>query len=76
VRNANRWNADALSPEARHIREEIAAAARRANVDILGLTSLYADKPLTSRFFDGFCCLHGEEIEDAVKKLAAIFRLV
>lgn len=56
--------------------KEIAAAARRANVDILGLTSLYADKPLTSGFLMGFAAYTEREIEDAVKKLAAIFRLV
>ncbi|NJQ18328.1 PLP-dependent aminotransferase family protein [Pantoea sp. LS15] len=56
--------------------KEIAIAARRANVDILGLTSLYADRPLTSGFLMGFAAYTEREIEDAVKKLAAIFRLV
>lgn len=56
--------------------KEIAAAARHAGVDILGLTGLYAGLPGSSGFLMGFAAYTEREIEDAVKKLAAIFRLV
>jgi GntR family transcriptional regulator/MocR family aminotransferase len=56
--------------------KEIAAAARRAGVDILGLTGLYAGPPGSTGFLMGFAAYTEREIEDAVKKLAAIFRHV
>ncbi|WP_457946519.1 MocR-like pyridoxine biosynthesis transcription factor PdxR [Enterobacter mori] len=56
--------------------KEIAAAARHAGVDILGLTGLYAGPPGATGFLMGFAAYTEREIEDAVKKLAAIFRLV
>ena len=56
--------------------KEIATAARRAGVDILGLTNLYAGPPASTGFLMGFAAYTEREIEDAVKKLAAIFRHV
>ena len=53
---------------------EIAVAARRAGVDILGLTELYAGSPASTGFLMGFAAYTEREIEDAVKQLAAIFR--
>lgn len=54
--------------------KDIAAAARRADIDILGLTGLYAVSPVSTGFLMGFAAYTEREIEDAVKKLAAIFR--
>ncbi|MGX4989674.1 MocR-like pyridoxine biosynthesis transcription factor PdxR [Enterobacter kobei] len=54
--------------------KDIAAAARRADIDILGLTGLYAGSPVSTGFLMGFAAYTEREIEDAVKKLAAIFR--
>lgn len=54
--------------------KDIAAAARRADIDILGLTGLYAVSPVSTGFLKGFAAYTEREIEDAVKKLAAIFR--
>jgi len=51
----------------------IAAAARRAGVDILGLTDLYTGSPDATGFLMGFAAYTEKEIEDAIKKLAAIF---
>lgn len=56
--------------------KEMAAAARRAGVDILGLSDLYAGTPASTGFLMGFAAYTEREIEDAVKKLAAIFRHV
>ncbi|MBJ6587510.1 PLP-dependent aminotransferase family protein [Enterobacter asburiae] len=56
--------------------KEIATAARHAGVDILGLTDLYAGPPASTGFLMGFAAYTEMEIEDAVKKLAAIFRHV
>ena len=53
--------------------KDIAAAARRADIDILGLTGLYAGSPVSTGFLMGFAAYTEREIEDAVKKLAAIF---
>ncbi|EPC4015820.1 PLP-dependent aminotransferase family protein [Enterobacter kobei] len=54
--------------------KDIAAAARRADIDILGLTGLYAGSPVSTGFLMGFAAYTEREIEDTVKKLAAIFR--
>lgn len=54
--------------------KDIATAARRADIDILGLTGLYAGSPVSTGFLMGFAAYTEREIEDAVKKLAAIFR--
>lgn len=54
--------------------KDIAAAARRADIDILGLTGLCAGSPVSTGFLMGFAAYTEREIEDAVKKLAAIFR--
>ena len=54
--------------------KDIAAAARRADIDILGLTGLYAVSPVSTGFLMGFAAYTEREIEDTVKKLAAIFR--
>lgn len=61
-----------------HLREgitesTIAAAARRADIDMLGLTGLYAGRPASTGFLMGFAAYTEREIEEAVKKLAAIF---
>jgi GntR family transcriptional regulator/MocR family aminotransferase len=61
-----------------HLREgiaeaEIALAARRADVDMLGLTALYAGQPASTGFLMGFAAYNEREIESAVLKLAAIF---
>lgn len=47
--------------------KEIATAARRAGVDILGLTNLYAGPPASTGFLMGFAAYTEREIEDAVK---------
>ena len=54
--------------------KDIATAARRADIDMLGLTGLYAGSPASTGFLMGFAAYTEREIEDAVKKLAAIFR--
>lgn len=53
---------------------EIALAARRTDVDMLGLTALYAGQPASTGFLMGFAAYNEREIESAVLKLAAIFR--
>ncbi|MGY6029574.1 GntR family transcriptional regulator / MocR family aminotransferase [Phytobacter sp. AG2a] len=53
---------------------EVAVAARRAGVDMLGLTGLYAHDPTSTGFLMGFAAYTEQEMEEAVKKLAAIFR--
>ena len=53
--------------------KDIATAARRADIDMLGLTGLYAGSPASTGFLMGFAAYTEREIEDAVKKLAAIF---
>lgn len=53
--------------------KDIATAARRADIDMLGLTGLYAGSPVSTGFLMGFAAYTEREIEDAVKKLAAIF---
>lgn len=52
----------------------VAAAARRAGIDMLGLTGLYASKPASPGFLLGFAAYTEKEMEDAVGKLAALFR--
>ncbi|EPC4022813.1 PLP-dependent aminotransferase family protein [Enterobacter kobei] len=54
--------------------KDITTAARRADIDILGLTGLYAGSPVSTGFLMGFAAYTEREIEDTVKKLAAIFR--
>ena len=54
--------------------KDIATAARRADIDMLGHTGLYAGSPASTGFLMGFAAYTEREIEDAVKKLAAIFR--
>lgn len=56
--------------------QEIAVAAHRAGIDLLGLTDLYAGSPASTGFLMGFAAYTEREIEDAVKQLAAIFRLL
>lgn len=53
--------------------KDIAAAARRADIDILGLTDLYAGSPVSTGF-NGICRLHRKGNRRRGKKLAAIFR--
>ncbi|MGY5957236.1 PLP-dependent aminotransferase family protein [Kosakonia sp. BK9b] len=52
----------------------IAVAARRAGIDMLGLSDLYVNSPTSTGFLMGFAAYTEEEIEDAVEKIAAIFR--
>ncbi|MGK9174040.1 PLP-dependent aminotransferase family protein [Yokenella regensburgei] len=55
---------------------EIALAARRKGIDMLGLTALYAAEPASTGFLMGFAAYNEKELEDAVEALAAIFRLL
>lgn len=54
----------------------VAAAARRAGIDMLGLAELYANEPASTGFLMGFAAYTEKEIEDAVEKIAALFRLL
>ncbi|XWJ93703.1 PLP-dependent aminotransferase family protein [Phytobacter ursingii] len=51
----------------------VADAARRAGIDMLGLTGLYASKPASPGFLLGFAAYTEKEMEDAVEKLATLF---
>ena len=53
----------------------IATAARRAGIDMLRLTGLYASQPAAAGFLMGFAAYTEKEMEEAVGKLAALFRL-
>lgn len=55
---------------------EISVAARRAGLDMCGLTELYARHPASTGFLMGFAAYTERELEDAVERLAAIFRLL
>ena len=54
----------------------VAAAARRAGIDMLGLAELYANEPASTGFLMGFAAYTEKEIEEAVEKIAALFRLL
>lgn len=59
----------------RHIVEhEAVAAARRAGIDLLGLTPLHASSPHEAGFLMGFAAHAPHEQESAVKKLASVLR--
>ena len=50
------------------------AAARRAGIDLLGLTALHASRPQEPGFLMGFAAHTPHELETAVKKLASVLR--
>jgi GntR family transcriptional regulator/MocR family aminotransferase len=53
---------------------EAVAAARRAGIDVLGLTELHASKRHKAGFLMGFAAHAPHELEIAVKKLAQVLR--
>jgi GntR family transcriptional regulator/MocR family aminotransferase len=54
--------------------QKVVETARRAGIDLLGLTSLYGGKPHRAGFLMGFAAYAPHEMEFAVKKLAKILR--
>ena len=49
-------------------------AARREGIDLLGLTGLHAATPCEAGFLMGYAAYTPEELEIAIRKLAAVFR--
>ena len=53
---------------------EVVTVARRAGIDLLGLSALYASPPPQGGILMGFAAYAPHEMEAAVKKLAQVFQ--
>lgn len=54
--------------------QDAIAAARRAGIELMGLTGLHAAEPRQAGFLLGFAAYAPDELEAAVKTLAGVFR--